>query len=71
MVVNLLFFFFFYPLNALPNRGTCNDVTGMASLTFCWKTVKERRTVTPASVLHNQKFKKKENNFSLELHSKF
>ena len=31
----------------LPSKGICSDVTGIASLILCWKTVNERRTVTP------------------------
>ena len=31
----------------LPNKGIWSDVTGIASLILCWKTVNERRTVTP------------------------
>jgi hypothetical protein len=31
----------------LPNKGIWSDVTGIASLILCWKTVNESRTVTP------------------------
>ena len=31
----------------LPSKGICNEVIGIASLTLCWNTVSESKTVTP------------------------
>lgn len=46
--LSALFFLISYTKRGiLPNKGTCSEVIGIASLTFCWKTVSDRRTVTP------------------------
>ena len=36
-----------YCVTILPSKGICKEVIGIASLTLCWNTVSESKTVTP------------------------